>query len=116
VSQGETSVSCGVALHRVGHLAYDVRHRRQKGDKIVKRIVGVCIAAVSLVVVNAWSALAATTYPPSESFEGTSGTNPPPTSAFTGSDVSRFVLVAAVLLAIGLVMLALARRRARTFG
>jgi hypothetical protein len=103
-------------LRWIGYLAYDTGGRRQKGDRNVKRIVGVCTAAVSLVVVNAWSALAATTYPPSQSVEATSGTNPPPTSAFTGSDVSRFVLVAAVLLVVGLVLLALARRRARTFG
>jgi hypothetical protein len=83
----------------------------------MKRIVGVCVGAVSLVVVSAYGALAATTYPPSQSVEATSGSNPPGgTSAFTGSDVSRFVLVAGVLLVVGLVMLALARRRARTFG
>jgi hypothetical protein len=104
-------------LHLVGNLAYDGGGPRQEGVRIMKRIVGVCSAAIFLVVVSAWSALAqTTTYPPSESFEGTSGTSPPGgggTTAFTGSDASRLVLVVAVLLVVGLVMLGLARRRAR---
>jgi hypothetical protein len=81
----------------------------------MKRIMGICSTAISLVVVSAASALATTTYPPpSQSVEATSGTSPPGgTTAFTGSDVSRLVLVAAVLLVVGLVMLGLARRRAR---
>jgi hypothetical protein len=85
---------------------------------MMKRLASTIVFACAVVVVSASTALASSTYPPSsQSVEATSGSRPPGgTTAFTGSDVSRLVLVIAVLLVVGLATLAIVRRRSRTLG
>jgi hypothetical protein len=86
----------------------------------MKRLVSAVMLGCAIVVLGASTAFASSTYPPTQSVEATSGTNVPGgnggTTAFTGSDVSRLVLVVVVLLVVGLATLAIARRRARALG
>ncbi len=88
----------------------------------MNRLASTLTMAAAVVLVSASTALAQT-YPPSQSVEATSGSSPPGgiggtggTSAFTGSDTSRLLLVVAVLVVVGLASLAIARRRARALG
>jgi hypothetical protein len=95
-------------------------YRAEEGGPKMKRLGSASLFACAIVVLSASTALASSTYPPSQSVEATSGSSPPGgiggTTAFTGSDVSRLVLVAAVLLVVGLATLAIVRRRARAVG
>ncbi len=73
----------------------------------MKRMFGVLATAFAMLMVGAGSALAQT-YPPSPDVEGVGGGG----TAFTGSDASMLAIVVVALLAVGLVALFAARRRA----
>jgi hypothetical protein len=76
----------------------------------MKRLTGILALAAMTVVVTAGTALAQTSYPPSQptSVEATSGGRP---TAFTGGNVIKPALFVAILLVAGLTALFVARRR-----
>ena len=74
----------------------------------MKRMFGVLATSFAMLMVGAGSALAQT-YPPSPDVEGAGGGAG---TAFTGSDASMLAIVVVALLAVGLVALFAARRRA----
>lgn len=82
---------------------------------MMKRIFGVLAITFASMIIGAGTALAQTTYPPEPTDPssvlgggGSSGSS----SAFTGSDVAMWTVVAGALLLVGLTALFVARRRA----